>query len=44
MYSLHTRPVMHPVHQVSRIIHNPGLEHIKTLDHLLCYWLEPLIL
>ena len=38
MYSLHTRPdIMHAVHQLSRIVHNPGPAHIKALDHLLRY-------
>ena len=38
LYSLHTRPdFMHAVHQLSRIVHNPGPAHVKALDHLLCY-------
>jgi hypothetical protein len=27
---------MHAVHQLSRIVHNPGPAHVKALDHLLC--------
>ena len=38
MYSLHTCPdIMHAVHQLSRIVHNPGQEHIKALNHSLWY-------
>jgi hypothetical protein len=38
LYSLHTRPdIMHAVHQLSRIVHNPGPAHVKALDHLLRY-------
>ena len=38
LYSLHTRPdIMHAVHQLSRIVHNPGPAHVKALDHLLSY-------
>jgi hypothetical protein len=37
LYSLHTGPdFMHAVHQLSRIVHNPGPAHVKALDHLLC--------
>jgi hypothetical protein len=28
---------MHAVHQLSRIVHNPGPAHVKALDHLLHY-------
>jgi len=36
LYTLHTRPdIMHSVHQLSRIVHNPGPSHVKAVDHLL---------
>ena len=38
LYSLHTRPdIMYAVHQLSRIVHNPGPAHVKALDHLFRY-------
>ena len=38
LYTLHTRPdIMHSVHQLSRIVHNPGPSHVKAVDHLLRY-------
>ena len=38
LYSLHTRPdIMYVVHQLSRIVHNPGPAHVKALDHLFRY-------
>jgi hypothetical protein len=38
LYSMHTRPdIWYTVPQLSRIIHNPGPEHVKALGNFLRY-------
>ncbi len=38
MFILNSRPdLKHSVHQVARLVHNPGSAHVKALDHILRY-------
>ena len=38
MYILNThQDLSHSVHQLARVVHNPGPSHFKTLDHVLFY-------
>jgi hypothetical protein len=40
-YILNTHPDrVHSVHQLARIVHNPGPAHVKALDHILLYLAE----